>query len=140
MKALSNNSGKSSLAVVAVLAIIVGAISWQFIIKPARLGAMAKETRTSLEVMRNALGKYFAQKGNYPETLDAMIPAYISKIPNSNPPPTPPSARVQYVSSASELDFGGGWAFDNNSESPTYGCLFVNAKGNDSKDQPWTSY
>ncbi|HOX23382.1 MAG TPA: hypothetical protein PLL10_07960 [Elusimicrobiales bacterium] len=124
-------SGKSGKAIVGILIVAVLGIvaAWHFIIKPAQLGAKEKETRTSIEVLRNALGKYYSQKGSYPETLDALIPLYISKLPNAHPHPMGQSSRVQYVASPAGLDYSGGWAFDNNPSSETYGRLFVNAKG-----------
>ena len=139
MLKLSDNAGKAVIWVI-LLAVLALAGAWHFVVQPARLGAMEKETVTSLEVLRNALGKYYSQKGLYPESLDALIPNYISKIPLSHPHPMEASPRVQIVSSGDGLDYGGGWAFDTNTESPTYGRVFVNAKGADSKGKSWISY
>ena len=139
MLKLSDNAGKAVIWVI-LLAVLALAGAWHFVVQPARLGAMEKETITSLEVLRNALGKYYSQKGLYPESLDALIPLYLSKIPLAHPHPMEASPRVQLVSSAAGLDHAGGWAFDTNTESETYGRIFVNAKGADSKGKSWVSY
>jgi len=135
---ISDKNGKS--AIWAVILLALGFAAWHFVVQPSRLSAMEKETSTSLAVLRNALGKYYSQKGLYPESLDTLIPLYISKIPMAHPHPLGASNKVQLVSAETGLDYGGGWAFDTNTESQTYGRVFVNAKGADSKGKSWISY
>ena len=75
-------------------------------------------TMENLKILRNAVSMYNAGTGMYPENLPALIPEYISEIPNEE--------IMKSSNTLSVINGTGGWFYKD-------GWVFLNLNGKDSR-------
>ncbi len=131
-----------------VMVFIIGILAAIAIPKFADLITLSKEgaTRGSLGSLRSGLMVYYGEtEGNYPMSLEELVPKYLNEIPSAKTPEHHEDTdTVTYYSGSdySRKDFRdtGGWGYVNDSTSPDWGALFVNCTHTDSKGKTWYTW
>lgn len=142
-----------------IVVVIIGILAAIAIPKFADMVEKSKEgaTKGQLTALRSALQIYYSDnEGKFPnygtthstgdvittEFTSVMVPKYVSEIGVTKLPKTGCGEvnTVKYLSPATSVDTTGGWAYDGNSASTTWGDLRVNCSRTDLKGNYWTSY
>jgi prepilin-type N-terminal cleavage/methylation domain-containing protein len=98
----------------------------------------------NLGAIRSAISIYYGDmEGQYPATPEALTVGgkYMSVLPAAKAPNYhPDSAVVGLGSVIVNINDAGGWAYDDEAASPTYGGLYVNCTHTDTKGSLWSRY
>ncbi len=141
-----------------IVVVIIGILAAVAIPKFADMVDKSKEgaTKGQLTALRGALQVYYGDnEGKFITITGAsngdiitstftaiMVPKYITEVAVAKLPKSgcPDSKEVYHYSPATQGSAAGGWAYDGNSTSNTWGDIRVNCTGTDLKKNPWTSY
>lgn len=97
-----------------------------------------QQTLQRLAALRYAVYAYKSDNGNYPETLQALVPVYMPEIPAiKTAEKERPSAAVRYSAGNSLITNAGGWAYVGDKRDPGFGSVFVNSYSRDSGGEQW---
>lgn len=115
--------------------------------RPAPRAPAASENTLSAQIadMRSALTLYSVEhNGDFPKTLEAMVPKYLKQIPTPAVPnhKTPPAPRqLPKVGEVDVLDGEihdtGAWIYVSDPASPLYGSLLIDCTHQNSSGQEW---
>jgi len=99
------------LIVIAIIGIIAGIAAAQLRTAPQR--ARESVLKEDLYALRDTIDQYFADKGKYPETLDALVEdGYLRKVPIDPITGTVDSWQVVHAESTDEDTEGAGGIID----------------------------
>jgi len=127
------------MIVVAIIGILAAIAIPKFasLIRKSSEGA----TKGNLGAIRSALSIYYGDmEGQYPSSLAALAVSskYMASIPTAKTPNY--HADTANIANQSGANDAGGWLYDNVSNAPILGTLWVNCTHTDTKGSLWTSY
>ena len=97
------------------------------------INAKRAEVSGTLASMRSAITIYYCDtEGNWPESLDDLVPKYIKEIPKE------PITGSRYV--VNEYDGKGGWYYVTDKNDRNCGQLFMNLSEKDERGVPYSNY
>lgn len=114
----------------------------------ADLLTLSKEaaTKGNLGAIRSGLMIYYGDtEGNYPMSLEELVPKYTDEIPSAKiPGHHEDSNEVTYYSGSDYIRENfrdtGGWGYVNDPASPEWGNVFVDCTHTDNKGHKWHTY